>query len=402
MSLINIHIQVHQIARNFRDRWIPRPMRRPNFADRDDGKIEFHRSSNGYRFSVSHNNLRDQGGRPTEAIDCIKQSTLGTTMGDAGVQEGGSAPCASVSSSSGTKTRKRKSRWDQPAEPKEQKIEPGSIKQFESSSLPGISQVAADVQNHCQLNGASVAHDGSEIVLEDAPPGFSSSHKTTLVSSVSSSMAYHSKCSHTIIGLPQEKFVSRLPVSYGIPLSIMQQFGSPHAENVGSRVVAPGMPFSPFPPLPPFPRDKKDHSPSQIVNPMTVNEPAAEAAQPEGCLPATSHSNENSPRTTSDRPDLEVPFTDNQHSAKRGRGSSCDLSRRYFKQQKWNNTKSGLPPWILNRLGGVENPRVGTSNIGVGKVTNELRNTHCSEDLSCKAEKDGNNFYQNSEQHNQH
>lgn len=363
---------------------------------------EFHRSSNGYRFSASHNNLRDQGGRPTEAIDCVKQSTVGTTVGDAGVQEGSSAPCASVLPSSGTKTRKRKSRWDQPAEPKEQKIAPGSVKQFESSSLPGISQVAVHLHDHCQLNGANMAHAGSEIVLEDAPPGFSSSHKTT-VSSVSSSMAYPSKCPpSTVIGLPQEKFVSRLPVSYGIPLSIMHQFGSPHTETGGSRVVAPGMPFSPFPPLPPFPRDKKDHSPSQTINHMTVNKPAAEAAQPEGCLPATSHTNENSPSTTDDRLDLEVPFTDDQNSAKRGRGSSCDLSRRYFKQQKWNNTKSGPPPWILDRSGGMGNPRVGTSSIGVGKVTNDLRNTHCSEDLSCKAEKDGNNFYQHSEQHNQH
>ncbi|KAF3447043.1 hypothetical protein FNV43_RR12223 [Rhamnella rubrinervis] len=394
--------QVHQIARNFRDRWIPRPIRRPNFADREDGKTDFHRNSNGYRFSALHNNLRDQGGRPTEAIDCVKQSTVGTTAGDAGVPEGCSAPCVSVLLSGGTKTRKRKSRWDQPAEPKEQKIDPGSTKQFESSSLPGISQVAADMHDHCQLNGANMAHDGSEIALEDAPPGFSSSHKTTSVSSVSSSMADHSKRPpHTVIGLPQEKFVSRLPVSYGIPLSIMQQFGSTYAETVGCRVVAPGMPFSPFPPLPPFPRDKKDRSPSQTVNHMTVNEPATQAAQLEECLPATSHSNENSPSTTGDRPDLDVPFTDNQHSAKRGRGSSWDLGRR-FKQQKWNNIKSGPPPWILNRSGGMGNPIGAASSIGVGKVTNELRNTHCSEDLSCKAEKDGNNFYQHQEQHNQH
>lgn len=398
---LNVHIQVHQIARNFRDRWIPRPIRRPNYADRDDSKTDFHRSSNNYRFSSSHNNLREQGGRPTEAIDCVKQS-LGTNVEDSDVQEGSPGSCASGLPTSGAKIRKRKSRWDQPAEPKEQKIEPGSIKHFESSSLPGIPQAAADIHDHCKPNGANMAHDGGQVLLEDAPPGFSSPHKPSLLSSVSPSMAYHSTCPHMVVGLPQEKFVSRLPVSYGIPLSIMQQFGSPRSEAVGSR-VAPGMPFSPFPPLPPFPRDKKDHMPSQAVNHMIVNEPAAEVTHAEARIPATSHSDESSPSTTGYRADLDIPFTNNQRSGKRGRGgSSWDLSRRYFKQQKWTNTKSGPPPWLLNRLGGMESPRCGTGSIGIAKETYELRNTNYSEDLSCKVEKDGNNFYQHSEQHNQH
>ncbi|XP_015885762.3 uncharacterized protein LOC107421114 isoform X1 [Ziziphus jujuba] len=411
--------QVHQIARNFRDRWIPRPIRKPNFVDRDDGKTEFHRSSNSYRFS--HNNWRDQGGRPTEAIDCVKQSTVATPVVDAGVQEGCSAPSIGDCPTSGTKTRKRKSRWDQPAEikpelsslqHKEQKMDSTSVKQFESSSLPGIGAVAADYQDkvsreekncshrvhdHHQVKEAHMAHDGRHSIPEDIPPGFSSPLKKALVSPIAPLMVHNSMCPDMVIGQPQEKFVSRLPVSYGIPLSIMQQYGTPH---VGSMVIAPGMPFIPFPPLPPYPRDNKNPSPSLAFNHMTANEPAEEA-QLDGCIPATSHSEESSPSTTGDRPDADIPLTHNQNTAKRGRETSCDLGRRYFKQQKWNNSKS-VPPWLRNRLGCMGNARGGSNGVGIGKVTNELRSTYCSEDLSCKAEKAGNNFYQHSEHQNQH
>lgn len=418
---LSIHIQVHQIARNFRDRWIPRPIRKPNFMDREDGKTEFHRSSNSHRFS--HNNWRDQGGRPTEAIDCVKQSTVATPVVDAGVQEGFSEPSVGDCPTSGTSTRKRKSRWDQPAEikpelsplqHKELKMDSKSIKQFESSSLPGIGEVAADFQNkvrredtncshrvhdHHQVNEANMAHDGRQSIPEDIPPGFSSPLKQPLVSPIAPPMIYNLKCPDMVIGLPQERFVSRLPVSYGIPLSIMQQYGTPHGETIGSRVISPGMPFIPFPPLPPFPCDKKVHSPSLAVNHKTANEPAEEAQQ-DGCLPATSHSEESS-STTDDRPDVDIPLTHDQYTAKRGRETSCDLGRRYFKQQKWNNTKS-RSPWLWNGFGCMGNARDGTSSVGIGKVTNEHRSTYFSEDISCKAENDGNNFCQHSEHQSNH
>lgn len=396
--------QVHQIARNFRDRWIPRHLRKFGFADREDNKTEFPRSSSFNRYHATQNNRSDHYGRPSEANDCVKQST---PAGDAGIQEGSSASCVGVvSPTSGTKTRKRKSRWDQPAETnsdlislqhKEQRIESTRFESTvdrqdklnrEESSCPG------------SVKG-SIGHDETKIVLEDVPPGFSSPLKPP--PGVAASTVFHSACTFdTVIGHPQERFVSYLPISYGIPLSIMQQFGTPHPETAGSWVTAPGMPFHPFPPLPPYPRGKKDPSPSDEVNRLSVDQPAEEA-QPDNHLPATSNSNDCTPSTTGDQPDAEVPCTNNHFTSKRGRESSYDLGRRYFKQQKWNHTKIG-PAWHgrRNRWGGMGILRDGTSNVSIGNITNEHSSTYCSEDLSCTVEKAGNSSFQHPDHHSQH
>lgn len=272
-------IQVHQIARNFRDRWIPKSLRRFSFLDRDDVKTEFHRSSNCNRFPSMSNNWHDWGGRPMEAIDCIQQPMPGTTLGDVGIQEGFSAPDVSGCSTGGTKTRKRKSRWDQPAETnsnsitlqnKEQNLCSESLKHFKSSPLPGIPEVSVNyldkgsreyencVRDHC-LHEANVDRDGRQKIHADVPPGFSSPLQPSLISSVTKSTNCHSNCHFDmVIGHPQEKFVSRLPVSYGIPMSIMQQHSTPKDGTSGSWAVAPSMPFYPYPPLPALPRDKRE------------------------------------------------------------------------------------------------------------------------------------------------
>ncbi|PON60140.1 Methyltransferase [Parasponia andersonii] len=419
--------QVHQIARNFRDKWIPKPIRRHGYGDRDENRTEFPRSSNCKRFSATQNNWSGHAGRPSEAIDCVKQPGVATTLVNAGIQEGSSASCAGVSTASGTKTRKRKSRWDQPAwdQPvvtnpgfsllphKEQKVEP---KGLEFSSLPLIGEVSLDyasklnredrdvsgcVNNHNQLDKADTAHDGKQNAPDDVPPGFSSPLKPSMELSCGPSTVCHLKCPFdTVIGQPQEKFISRLPVSYGIPLSIMQQFGTPHAETAGGWVVAPGMPFQPFPPLPPFPH-YKDPSLSEDINHLPVNQPAQ--YQHNSRLPSTSHSNESTPSTTGNQPDVDISRTNNQCTSKRGRGWSHDLGRRYFKQQKWNNTKLG-PPWHARRngLGCMGSSRGGTNSVSIGNITNELRSTYCSENLSCGVEKAGNNCYQHPDHHSQH
>lgn len=406
--------QVHQIARNFRDRWIPKNLRKLGFVDRDDNKREFPRSSNCNRYSTKQNNRSDHYGRFSEASNSVKQSTPATTLVDEGIREGSSGSCAGVSPTSGTKTRKRKSRWDQPAEinsvlfslpHKEQKIE---SKQFETTVHhrdklnTEESNCPRSVNDCCQLDMANIAHEPKKNILEDVPPGFSSPIKPPLGSSAASSTAFHSQCPlDTVIGYPQEKFASRLPVSYGIPLSIMQQFGTPHTETAGSWVVAPGMPFHPFPPLPSYPRDKKDPSPSGEVNHLSVNQPAEEA-QPDSRLPTT-NSNDCAPSTTGDQPATDIPCTNNRYTSKRGRESSHDLGRKYFKQQKWNNAKLG-PPWPLRRNGWgcMGNSRDGTSSVIIGNITNEHRSTYCSEDLSCTMEKASSNCFQHPEHHSQH
>ncbi|KAM5564355.1 histone-lysine N-methyltransferase ASHH2 [Rosa sericea] len=403
--------RVHDIARNFRNRWIPKAFRRHSFVDRDDGKMEFNRSSNYNRFSTTHDNWRDQSGRSTEVADNAKQSVVKTpTSASTVILDGSSTPSTGGCATSETKVRKRKSRWDQPAvtvpDPsslpnKEQKIE---SKQLESSPLPRIGDVTSHpekgsregrnctstVHDLCQQVGADVVYDGKQNIPEDVPPGFSSCLNTPVVSSTSS-----------VIGHPQAKFVSRLPVSYGIPLSIMQQYGTPHAESVDTWVVAPGMPFHPFPPLPPCPRRKKD--PSHDVNHVSSVNQASEGQQA-SCVATNCHSEESSPSTTgATQADFGTSCANNQLGTKRQRESSYEapLGRRYFKQQKWNHAKPRLP-WVRDRNGwgcNGNNFRGGTNSIGVGTVGNELRTPYCSEDISYRVEKAGNNVNQQSHHH---
>ena len=101
-----LHIQVHQIARNFRDRWIPKPARRSSFMDRSDGRVESLWDSNGNRY----NHGRDQVVKSTEAINGTKESSVATSSVDAGTPEGCSASGSSGCPTNGTRTRERKSR----------------------------------------------------------------------------------------------------------------------------------------------------------------------------------------------------------------------------------------------------------------------------------------------------
>lgn len=408
--------QVHQIARNFRDRWIPRHGRKYSFIDRDDGRMEFHRGSISNRVSVSQNHACDLGARPIEATDSATQSKLVTPSLDTAVHEGCSAP----SVGDVTKTRKRKSRWDQPAKEKpssrslqhEQKIQSELLQKSEHQSPPDMGKELLDNVDkgskedsycpHCALNygqqdEASCADDGRQNIQSDVPPGFSSPLKPTLVSSSASltisELPQQNGClvspDGIVVGHPQRKFISRLSVSYGVPLPIVQQFGSPQDGTVESWAIAPGMPFHPFPPLPPFPQHKKE-TPSSAVNSMEIDETAEEGRRDKHD-PATCYPNENNPSTTgANQPDMDIPSENGQQTFKRARGSSHDLGRRYFRQQKWNKV---LPPWIRNRDGWGylgNNARGGICSTDAGSVTNDHRNSYCSQDLSCRVEKGGN------------
>ncbi|KAJ9146222.1 hypothetical protein P3X46_028513 [Hevea brasiliensis] len=372
--------QVHQIARNFRDKWIPWHSRKYSYMDREDGKMEFYRGSISNRVSASQNYSRDLCVRPTEAIDCATQSKQATTSVDAAVHEGCSAPCVG-----GMKTRKRKSRWDQPADEKpssrslqrdEQKIQSGLIQQSEYKPLPDIGNELLDhmdklsrensycpncVRNYCQQDEASCADNERQ----DVPPGFSSPLNLTLVSSNASSTI-----TDLPVGRPCRKFISRLSVSYGIPLPIVQQFGSPQDGTVESWAIAPGMPFHPFPPLPPFPHHKKE-TPS-AVNSMVIDETTE--GQQDRHYPAAYYPNENNPSTNgANQPDLDIPGENGQQTFKRAKGSSHDLGRRYFRQQKWNKG----PPWNCKSDGWgylENNLRDEVCSTDVRSVTNEHRN----------------------------
>ncbi|CAH9101764.1 unnamed protein product [Cuscuta europaea] len=158
----HIDKQVHQIARNFRDRWIPKPPHRKN--SRMDNRIE-------------SCNARDAS------------------------EPSGAACSTPHSAPNGMKTRKRKSRWDQ-----------GPDKD-----------------------------DCTWTTENDFPPGFSPHIE-------------HCTAKQPVMGQCQERFASRLLVSYGIPLNLVHKIGVPLNGSLEGWAVAPGVPFHPFPPLPAYSR----------------------------------------------------------------------------------------------------------------------------------------------------
>lgn len=396
-----MNAQVHQIARSFRDRWIPRHVRKISCVDRDDGRMEFHKGLNCSRFSSPHNHWHEQGGRPTEAIDCVKQSMLVTTPFDASIQEGSAAPGFGGSATDGTKTRKRKSRWDQPvaAHPrKEQKVVLDHASGPSSTDKDG----SGFVHHHPQQDQAEKEDHEQQNLHEDVPPGFAlplnpPSNTASASTVVGPQTVSHSNCSFKVaIGHPQKRFNSRLPISHGIPLSILQQFGSPLGEDAHSWVVAPGMPFHPFPPLPTYARDRRD-PPPQTVSPITRNQQGEEQ---QNCFGSASfHTDHSTPSTSGASPsDWNVPCPDDQHPLKRVKYSH-DLGKRYFRQQKWNHSKARPPchrKW--NNWGFMgNNARNGTCSISIGNLANESKGPYYPEDVSSSLENAGSTL-----QHPQH
>lgn len=344
--------------------------------DRDDGRTDFHRSSKCSKFPVSQNYWNEHGVRPTEATDSVKHLMVATPPLDSSVQEGNSGSCTGANQTNVTRTRKRKSRWDQPAEVKLNKYPPQ-----DESIRPS---------------------DGRKEFEDDVPPGFSSpiGHRmaATGVTEYSRLNVCHQKYSmEVVMGNPQAKFISRLPVSYGIPLSIVKQNGSPLTGSVEGWAVAPGTPFSPFPPLPPFPRDKKDQLPSCTMRPSATEQPVR---QQDSCVPIAS-AGCTPPAAGTNQPDTGTIGSNSQYTHKRPRGFSCDLGKRYFKQQKWNNAKFG-PPWLWKRNGWgsmTNNPNNGSL---CSNVMSDQRGPYCSEDVNCRVERTGNNFHQHPQHQNQH
>lgn len=324
--------------------------------DRDDNRVESHRSFNCNRFSASQNYRHEQDLRSTEAIDCVQQSTPVKNSADAGPQEGCSALSLDGVENKGTIKRKRKSRWDQPAET--------------NSYADAVIRSTDEGQN----------------IHEDVPPGFPCpiGPLTALNSGdLALQNARYSGClSDSLIRGPKEKFNSSLPVSYGVPWSVVQQYGTPQAEITESWVSAPGVPFNLFPPLPPFPRVEIDCQPSNTTDAMSVDQPA-EVRQ---CDTSGANPDEMIPSTTGADPE-----EDNESISKRLKGDSNDLGTRYFRQQKWHISKINRPWFRRNawKCGGNNSSDV--CGIGVGDVPKESKIT--SEDAICRDEKGGNNIY---------
>ncbi|CAA0813403.1 Unknown protein [Striga hermonthica] len=271
--------QVHQIARDFRDRWIPRHLRRKCFIKTDDVKVEFPQNS-GHGRPPSGSSSHDHSNSRVEksAAEPMASSSSGAVV---------DLPPPKHSSDNNTnettqpRVRKRKSRWD---------IPPPDY----DSAPPGFSSPRND---------------------ESAPPGFSSPCKK-----------FRDQANPpfgTILGNSQEKFAASLPLSYGVPYSMLQHFDVHEAENVVSLKVAPGLPFHPFPPLPTYMKA---------------------GPQPMGTKSRPVFSEHAEKFSGVDPPQLNTPVgLDFQRDT-----SSHSLGRKFFRQQKWSHAKPG-PPWVRMR-----------------------------------------------------
>ncbi|KAJ8531165.1 hypothetical protein K7X08_026599 [Anisodus acutangulus] len=337
--------QVHQIARNFRDRWIRRPIRRSSCIDRDD-QNDLHPCP---RYN-SCSPLQDHCGvNPSETEESTCHLMVESTTTDAGVLDGSSTSCV-VGAPNGARKRKRNSRWDQEAD--------------------------LNLDQRIETNAA----DDRMQDIDDVPPGFSVPMKASRISCGASSSAncslHEQSCEkhpHPMVtGQLQQRFISRLPVSYGVPLSIVQQFGSPQKERCDAWDVAPGVPFHPFPPLPTYPRDRRDPI-SSADRPGILSEPPQNPGQEtHSCSPG--HSAYNPPCLS--RASLPQDGVNTQFDLERGRGYH-NLGRKYFRQQKCINSKR--PP---SHRGGSgwrctgNNSKDSMCSVGVASRENEFRSCH--------------------------
>ncbi|XP_022938750.1 histone-lysine N-methyltransferase ASHH2 isoform X1 [Cucurbita moschata] len=415
--------QVHQIARSFRDRWFPRHTRKFVYSEREDGRLEVYRGSNCSRFTASHSYRRDQDSRPTDAIDCVKQS-MSTSLPDAHPAEVCTMASTAGHSLNGQKVCKRKSRWDQPADTsldlrsKEQKLESKSVQQFNSSQLSSvgvvsmlIDKVNSDDKDFSLSDSVGVrgsqdddirADSAVQNIPEDIPPGFSpfslpvasSSAFSTVLDPPRQSIGKLSSAFSTV-GYPQEKFISCLPVSYGIPFSIVEQCGTSRAENLECWDVAPGVPFHPFPPLPPYPRGKRGPPTSACG---TAVEQSSQEMQVNCHDSRTSFSEENPPSTSNYQQDS-CNLSNIQQTSKRAKESSYDLGRKYFRQEKWRNTKFAPPR--TDQWGYQGNFRSGVSTPGDDNIPNEGISLYCSDEASGRGDKANDDFYQHLQNQNQ-
>ncbi|KAL7086177.1 hypothetical protein ACP275_14G323400 [Erythranthe tilingii] len=336
--------QVHQIARNFRDRWIPRSHRKNCFMEMDDRKMEFHQRGYG---RLSNDRWNDQSGKPAEVAECRD-----TEITTASLSVETSTPNHSASGCSagtnGTRTRKRKSRWDTPP----------------------------DENLHSRIR-TNMSGDGKTDSDDDVPPGFSS----PCIDSVdpdASSTAFNRQGRDTCIKLPfdtvlgdlQQRYISSIPLSYGVPFSLMQQCGN----------AAPGLPFHPFPPLPPHAHNKGDHRPASVAECASFSEVAEKSEQDNNNNAAcvTHHSGEKRPLSWSmDPPEMNNSAENDRPDFQRegGGGGSYSLGRKFFRQQKWNHSKQ-VPPWVRMRngwAGHAGNTRNDTAGVGFGNGANQFR-----------------------------
>ncbi|KAK4391036.1 Histone-lysine N-methyltransferase ASHH2 [Sesamum angolense] len=354
--------QVHQIARNFRDRWIPRHLRKNCCMERDDGKIELHHQHLSYGgLAVSYNHLCDRGAKPSEINTPEMQSAAASGTVETSTPDLPSALGTSCGNNT-TKTRKRKSRWDNPVE-----------------EYP---------HSRSRIN---VAGDEKLNTDEDAPPGFSSpcngSHRVqsdaaaTTINHRERERCIKKHPVDIISGDSQLRFAARMPLSYGVSYSVMQQFGVRKAETSDCWTVAPGVPFHPFPPLPSQPHGKEE-LPTSAAGCASFTETVEKMEQNNDTCVTYLTGQIHPGMCSIDPPEQNVSVANGPPDFQQG--GLCSLGRKYFRQQKWNHSKLA-PPWVRMRNGwghAGNNARNVPPGLGLGNGPNEFRNSYNSENVN--------------------
>ncbi|KAM0940024.1 putative [histone H3]-lysine(4) N-trimethyltransferase chromatin remodeling SET family [Dioscorea sansibarensis] len=382
-------IQVHQIARNFRDKWMPRSIKRIELSDRDDNMPD-----SGYAFcnwtQSSFRRWHDMGTRDSDAIVCVngdsrfscnEPNTPGeTSQFGTGQPISGCLPFTDGSSAILAQSRKRKSRWDQPTDTtmreklpvSNEDLKIGASKSMEHTILaePRSPHEAmeqkpeTDRLGNNTTSGPNMETSIQPNVDDDAPPGFGSLWKDnhSQISPKGSEAA-----AEVVAGHLQERYLSHLTVSYGIPLKLLEQLGT---YDCGSRnppnwAVAPGMPFHPFPPLPPYPRS----TPSPAVSTGTYPTQVVKES------PAVSCSNVITSNISGEKSACELGAgLRHCQTPDRGRWPSRVPKRKVIHPQKWNNKRFQRcwpsRPWEGNHLEMRSSSRIGISPLGVGNGSN--------------------------------
>ncbi|XP_019702782.1 uncharacterized protein [Elaeis guineensis] len=402
-------MQVHQIARNFRDKWIPRTIRRIEPSDREDGQLDSLHSYCSRFESSMYRRRRDHTARQTDAIVCVSEAVQqpispclpdipGETSSHPEQLVSSSAPLMDNIMASRTRTRKRKSRWDQPSDMtdpdprtfwsvEDKIVEAGSkfTRATGSRSDPGsqLEDLKKDFGTQRMENSsfdevASVENVMQQNIDDEAPPGFGSPQKDRHPQ-VSSETTVATD--EVVIGCIQERFLSEISVSYGIPLALVQQLGS--TEAGGNQIhphwlIAPSMPFHPFPPLPPYPRQTSSPvSPAQTSSNHNMTQAAKDIQLTKRRLEESQTTDLVLPSASGQRPaDLVESRPRNSHIIGRVGWPSNSSGRRFFRPQRWNNPRFQrcCLPWpreggchghlssVRKRDSGVgaENPRDGS------------------------------------------
>ncbi|KAJ6798901.1 histone-lysine N-methyltransferase ASHH2 isoform X1 [Iris pallida] len=222
-------VQVHQIARNFRDKWIPRTFKRVEQSDRDGSRLDpQHSCRSWFQSSSKVKCWTEQGARETASIvtstathlpaSSAEREIPGQPPSSHGQRVPNSAHVTDKSSACGTGIRKRKSRWGPPLDTSS--LHPQSLCSVENIVVDGVKcrkLSSAQQEKTCQHEGSNQTSSSSwdEIVSVsnlmhknanvESPPGFGSLPQNASVETTPG------------FGSPQENGSGETPPRFGCP-----------------------------------------------------------------------------------------------------------------------------------------------------------------------------------------